>query len=236
MPTHTTSHAPKCRVAVVIDFQNMVATGHQNFRPEQPRGATHTSLLDPVALAETIIATRTAARAERFGGKYHPCPEMEITDIVVARSLPSPRYSYKAWAYNMAHTEKWTTDPRVRVLTTPMKYREQINDRGVPYMRGKESGVDTLAALETLVLAAREDIDLVVLATHDHDIDPGVIYARRVGGADVETAGWVPLSYPTRSVDLVDDAGRSVWRTFLDRPEFEASRDHTDYTAIVESA
>ena len=233
MPLHPVQEpaTEPLRVAVVIDYQNMLTTAHYNFNSNLPRTASYESLLDPAALADVVVAARERTRAERFGEAYRPGPPMEVVDIVVARGMPDPLHAPELHGYAVAHAEAWTRDPRVRMETTPMTYRPCTGTNGDTYMRGSESGVDTTAALETLLLAAREDIDVVIVATHDHDIDPGIRYARRLDMADVETAGWTYICNATRSTDLRDDRGRCVWRTFLDAGDFENSRDRTDYKA-----
>lgn len=216
-------------VAVVLDYQNMLTTAHTNFKPDAPRSATYLSLLDPSKLADTIAVARDRSRAELFGDDYEPGPPLRVSEIVVARGMPDAQYAPELHRYSTAHAAKWSEDPRVRMITPPMTYRVWTRSDGEKYMRGMESGVDTTVALEALCLSRRSDLDVVIVATHDHDVDPGVLYARRLGTAYVETAGWEYANTATRTADLCDDAGRSVWRTFLTEADFHACRDRTDY-------
>ena len=54
----------------------------------------------------------------------------------------------------------------------------------------REKGIDVLCALATMSAAARRDIDLVVIASHDSDLDPAAAAVQQGGWAAVECFRW----------------------------------------------
>ena len=92
------------------------------------------------------------------------------------------------------------------------------------YLERHESLVDTLLfALELL-----NDIDLVILASHDSDLEPAIDEGRDLGTAKIESFRWDSpdaFAYQLRSGDRT----RPIWCTRLDEVAFRASRDLTPY-------
>ncbi|NMH98748.1 NYN domain-containing protein [Pseudonocardia sp. K10HN5] len=63
----------------------------------------------------------------------------------------------------------------------------------------REKGVDVRCALTFVREARQPDIDLVILASHDSDLDPALDEAAALGMAKVETFCWVdPQRKPGR--------------------------------------
>ncbi|WP_404352109.1 hypothetical protein [Phycicoccus jejuensis] len=92
----------------------------------------------------------------------------------------------------------------------------------------REKGVDVLCALATVREAARADIDLVVLASSDSDLEPAIDEARVLGTAKVETFRWdSPDSFVYQL--RAGDRSRPVWCTRLDEKAFQACWDRTPY-------
>ncbi len=92
----------------------------------------------------------------------------------------------------------------------------------------REKGVDVLCALAVVREATRSDIDLVIIASHDSDLEPSIDAARAHGTAKIETFRWnspEAFVYQLRS----GDRSRPVWCTRMDESAFLASRDLTRY-------
>lgn len=107
-------------------------------------------------------------------------------------------------------------------------YGQPIRDvHGKAIVLGKrEKGVDVLCALAMVREAARADIDLVVIASHDSDLEPAVDEAVELGSAKIETFRW---DSPDSYVYQLRPARWRAWCTKLDEHAFTASRDLTPY-------
>jgi hypothetical protein len=130
-------------------------------------------------------------------------------------------------------------DRRVIVTYRPLKYSYQrdltgrivIGPDGKRIVVGKEEkGVDVLCALALVREAADPNVDLVVLASSDSDLEPALDEALRLGSAKVETVSWHDPSQPSRCPQLrPTDRTRKLWNTRMGEDEFRRSRDLTDY-------
>ncbi len=132
---------------------------------------------------------------------------------------PSNKHDPKPYARSLAHKSEWTRDRRVRVNYRPLRYYwdYQLNDH-----RKQEKGVDVLVALRVVKAAEVGDFDLVILASHDTDLEPALEDAHERGSIAVETAAW------KGGKRLAPKLG--IGRNILDGGAFVRSRDRKDYT------
>ncbi len=81
------------------------------------------------------------------------------------------------------------------VVHRPLKYRYERDAAGRPRIGidGKriveskcEKGIDVLCALALVREAQRPDVDLVILASHDSDLEPALDEALVLGSAKIE--------------------------------------------------
>lgn len=199
---------------VLIDYQNIHLTAHDLWAPAgTPK---HETLVHPLYYANQVVSARNQICMPKPG--QEGARELAQLDaVVVYRGLPSNKHAASAYRRSQAQRSEWTKDRRVSVIYRPLKY---YWDNGVAYPQ--EKGVDVMVALH-LVRAAREgDFDLVILASHDTDLEPAIDEAVASRPGCVETTGWKTAkrlkSNPT------------VWHTYLDATAFIRSRDRKDYT------
>lgn len=176
------------RTVVVVDYQNVHLTGHGLF-PGSRILAKHDVLIDPLLFVGQLIQTRN--RAQEPGYDY-----AVLSRVMVYRGLPSAEHDSKSYARNLAQKAHWERDRRVLVTHRPLKYvyqrdsagRLMIGPDGKRVVVGKEEkGIDVLCALALVREAADPDVDLVVLASSDSDLEPALDGALRLGSAKVET-------------------------------------------------
>lgn len=153
------------------------------------------------------------------------------------RGLPSSEYDPDDNARSLEQKHHWERDHRVHVSLRPLRYRLERDATGRPVrdvhgnvkiIEKREKGVDVLCALAVVREAARQDIGLVILASHDSDLEPAIDAAGALGSAKIETFRWGSpddFVYQLRA----SDRARPVWCTILDERAFRASWDLTPY-------
>lgn len=216
------------RAAVIIDYQNVHLVGLNLF---QKCREPYEFLVHPLHYANQLLAQRNAN--QRPGQ-----PLAVLSKVLVYRGLPSADVDPKAYARNLAQKVEWEKDARVSVTLRPLKYiyeRDAMGGRatdvrGRPIVKGKrEKGVDVLCALALLREARSSDIDLVMLASQDTDLEPALDEALRLGLAKVETASWHDPN-ERRATREIRPSIQRIWNTRLGGRAFEACCDQKDYT------
>lgn len=199
---------------VLIDYQNIHLTAHDLWAPKgTPK---HESLIHPLHYANQVIGTRNHMLMPRLA--QGEAELAQLAAVAVYRGLPSNKHASTAYRRSQAQRSEWTRDSRVEVTYRPLRY---YWEGGTPYPQ--EKGVDVLVALH-LVRAAREGgFGLVILATHDTDLEPAIDEACLASPAcRIETTGWHTAKRLRPAT--------TVWHTFLDSGAFVRSRDRKDYT------
>ncbi len=120
----------------------------------------------------------------------------------------------------------------------PLKYRYErdaagqmllgVDGKRVVESKG-EKGIDVLCALAVVRQAQRPDVDLVILASHDSDLEPALDEALALGSAKIETFSWCDPVQRHRIRQLRPGSGRTIWNTRLGETEFRNCWDLTKY-------
>jgi hypothetical protein len=221
---------PLLRAVIVMDYQNVHLTGHGLFSVSRHL-PPHEALVHPLHFANQLIRARNLAQR----------PDMDhalLVKVLVYRGLPLPEHDPKPYARNQAQKANWERDRRVSVHMRPMKYRYQRDAAGRPasgpdgqrIVTGKdEKGVDVLCALALVREARLPDVDLVVLASHDSDLEPALDEAIALQSAKVETFSWLDAANPGATRQLRAGGGRRIWNTRLGETEFRNCWDTSKY-------
>lgn len=227
-PPRTPAAPIALRTSVVVDYQNIHLTGRDLFPCSRHR-PTHECLIDPLNFANQLLRARNARQLPGY-------PAAALGDVWVFRGQPSAEHDPNDYARSQAQKSQWERDRRVHVHLRPLKYTVERDARGEPVrdVHGhkivkdkKEKGVDVLCALSLVREAMRPDIDLVIIASHDSDLEPALDEALRLGVAKVETMRWSP---PDRHVyELRPSTTTQVWNTRLDEQAFQSCWDRTRY-------
>ncbi len=125
----------------------------------------------------------------------------------------------------------------MKVTLRPLKYkyewtgdgRKATDSQGVPIVSGKdEKGVDVLCALALVREAQDPDIELVILASQDTDLEPALDEALMLRKAKIETASWhSPTEYWSR--EIRPTRPHRIWNTRMDGSAFLAAQDSRNY-------
>ena len=208
------------RAAVIIDYQNIQTTGSQRFYPkDSPRKRS----LNPTKFAEALVSFRNSRVAD-------PALLASIEAIEVYRGLPSSARDPKDNARNLEEQRRWSHDRRVKVVHRPLKYvfhnRQDNLGMGTRYFSKVEKGIDVLCALAVVRNVKAEQIDLVILASHDSDLEPAIEEAVRISaGTVVETVSWLNPEYKNSRSRLNPKTLKPIWNTSLGREQYDASVD-----------
>lgn len=217
------------RAAIVIDYQNVHLTAHGLFAETKYR-PRHECLIDPLHFSNQAIQARN--RNQKPGMDH-----ATLQRVLVYRGQPSPEHDSAAYARNQAQKAQWERDPRVAVHLRPLKYdylrdvdgRVITDGNGEKQVVGKrEKGVDVLCALAVMREARRTDVDVVILASQDSDLEPALDEAIALHVAKIETCCWFDRTQPRRSGEIRPSSQR-IWNTRLDATAFRNSWDMTNY-------
>jgi len=186
-----------------------------------------------------------------FGqGNMHPlllaralAGDHELVEVRYATGIPDPDIDQDRWEPErrrhdlMAATDvvvlekvleyRWEWQIRDRDLGDPRDHKNEVTQARVKSRnKGGEKGVDVWLALDALTMCARADIDMVIMATADSDLDMVPHHLRMIPGNDA-----------TRIVQArVLGDGKEVWDNpaydevvAIDRAIHELARDDFDY-------
>lgn len=223
------------RTSIVIDYQNLHMVGWEACRDKV--GALHECLIHPLAFANELLRVRNANQRPGF-------PEAVLSDVWVYRGLPQQEYDPKDNSRNLAHQAEWEKDRRVHVTLRPLRYVPKYEQYSTTTGQGRgartiathadgrwrceikrEKGVDVLCALAVLREAQRATIDLVILASHDTDLEPALEEAQRLGQAKIETMRWNSDHMFVKQLK----SNRPTWNTALNKASFEKCIDQKVY-------
>ncbi|WP_243077322.1 hypothetical protein [Microbacterium sp. SS28] len=220
---------PDLRAAVIIDYQNVHLTGAGLFEQYQP---PHEHLVHPLHFANQLITRRNANQREGMARAV-------LSKVLVYRGLPSADVDPKAYARNLAQKSHWEKDARVSVTLRPLKYRYQRTHDGRKATDGsgnfivigkpQEKGVDVLCALAMVREARSTDIDLVILASQDTDLEPALDEACALHTAKIETVSWFDHGQFRQSREIRPASPTRIWNTRLNAQAFSACRDAENY-------
>jgi len=205
------------RVGVFIDGQNITigaqyAFGHGNMHPLLLARA----LAGDHELVEIRYATGIPdpeVQPDRYTRQRRRHELMLATDVVV---LEKPlRY-------------RWEWSIRDRSLGNPYHHQNEVRQARVKSRnRGQEKGIDVWLALDALTMCSRADLDWVILASADSDLDLVPDYVRMVPGQQhtrVVQARIISDRQTLRPNPAFDDG------IAIDTKVFEFARDDFDYS------
>ena len=86
-----------------------------------------------------------------------------------------------------------------------------------------------LCALALVREARQSDVNLVILASHDSDLEPALDEAVALHSAKIETFCWFDTTQPGRTRQLRLSTDRTIWNTRLGETEFQNCWDLTNY-------
>ena len=202
---------------VIMDYQNIHLTARDTFAPHGL--PAHECLIHPLRFAQQVLVTRERRLAVKAmtNPAAGPAERLELLRVEAYRGQPSNHEQPNLYRYSLAQKAEWTRDPRVVVEYRTLRY---FWEEGVRV--AQEKGIDVRVALAVVRAVTMREADVVILASHDTDLEPALDAAVEWGGSRVETTGW------TGSRVLRPRVG--VRHTSLGPQEFLMTRDRRDYT------
>jgi uncharacterized LabA/DUF88 family protein len=197
------------RVCVVIDYQNIHLTARDLFAP--PGLPVHECLIHPLKFAEQVMAVRATRQRDTLQ------QQAVLAGVRVFRGAPSNAKEPFTYGISQRQRSEWTRDRRVAVTYRTIRYPPPSSGK-LP----REKGIDVLVALEVVRAAAAPEVDLVILASHDTDLEPALEVAVGDGHAKIETAGW-------EGARVLRPSGSRLWHTALTAADMVKTRDRNNY-------
>jgi uncharacterized LabA/DUF88 family protein len=194
------------RVAVFIDWMNVYKAAREAFGLTTESGSR--GQVDPYRLGRVLAA------ANRRRGSA------ELARVEVHRGRPLPNQSPIGHAAATLQARAWeAVDPRiVKAQLRPLRLNPETG-------RLEEKGVDVALAACAFEWAVIEQVDRVVVFSHDTDLSSIVeVIARTRGAETVETASWFSQAYRKRIPPI-----EGVTNHFLKERLFRAIEDRTHY-------
>lgn len=212
------------RVGVFIDGQNVTIGARYAFG--QSNGANGTGNMHPLLLGRALAG------------------DCDLVEIRYVTGIPSPDVDRDRWeAERRRHDLMAATD--VVVLEKPLRYRWQWdirNERDLGDPRdhkgdtvsakvksrnvGQEKGIDVWLALDALTMCTRADIDKVIIATADSDLDMVPQYLTMMPGHGDTIVAQAKVLSNRRDLHQNSAYDETI---AIDEDIFEQARDDFDY-------
>ncbi len=168
------------RVAVFIDWMNVYKAARTAFGLEQESGVR--GQIDPLQAARVMAAANKRGKTA------------ELVRVEVHRGQPLPNQDSVGHRAVTLQAQAWKTlDP---AIVEPQLRPLRLNPDS---QRLEEKGVDVALAACAVEWATIEEVDHVIIFSHDTDLSSVVeVIARLKGPKAVETASWVSEDYRRR--------------------------------------
>jgi uncharacterized LabA/DUF88 family protein len=200
-------------LCVLIDYQNIHLTARDVFAP--PGTRAEDTVVHPLAFAEKLVEIRAASQ------QVSTQRQTRLEAVRVYRGAPSNHHEPTLYSVAQRQRAFWTRDPRVIMTYRTLRYPDNWGS-ATCRERPREKGIDVLLALDLVDLAAAGTYDIVVMATHDTDLEPAIERALSKRRAKIETAGW-------QGARRLKPQGQNVWHTYLAGCDYVAVRDRRNY-------
>jgi uncharacterized LabA/DUF88 family protein len=205
--------ADELTLCVLIDYQNIHLTARDIFAP--PGTLAEATVVHPLAFAEKLVEVRAASQRVSTQG------QVRLEAVRVYRGAPSNHHEPTLYSVAQRQRAFWTRDPRVKMIYRTLRYPNNWGS-STCHERPREKGIDVLLALDLVDLAMEGTYDIVVLATHDTDLEPAIERALHKPRSKIETAGW-------DGARRLKPQGQTVWHTHLSGSDYIAVRDRRTY-------
>jgi uncharacterized LabA/DUF88 family protein len=171
------------RTAVVIDYQNLLTRGHSLFLPDL-NVRDRKRYINPGDFAEALIKFRNHAKNQQNA--------LELVEVQVFRGLPDANADPDGNRLNQSQKSQWERNQKFNIQVThrnlsyawnqfngdsQKRIQNSSKDARFPgktYHRREEKGIDVMCAISLLKQLRREDIDAVILASIDADLEPAL--------------------------------------------------------------
>ena len=198
------------KLALFIDSQNTYRGARETFFSESDRSLV--GQFDPAKLG-ALIGSRGGPDAT----------ECSLSEVRTYTGRPDPRKDPKTYAAHMKQCEQWLADG-VKIVHLELRY-----PRGWPNQRAQEKGIDTALAIDFVTMAVDGLYDVGVILSTDTDLIPALefVHSRFYGQRHVAVAAWRSRQSRRR----LSIPGTNIWCHWLNRDDYDAVADPTDYNS-----
>jgi uncharacterized LabA/DUF88 family protein len=194
-----------CKVFVFIDAQNCYRRARQTFF------ASPTSFLDghtdPMKLAR-LLCTKLPP-GQKAGDRV-------LAQVRIHTGRPDATRDPKSYAPELKRNRAWEAAGAI-VMARTLRYPYNW-----PAQAAEEKGVDVALAVDIVTKAVDGLYDIGILMSNDTDLLPAVEYVQNMPNVRIETAAWFDAVPQGLIVS-------GIWAHRLDRADFRAVQDYTDY-------
>jgi len=202
---------PPDRVAVFIDAQNLY---------KRARGAFGARATDGTIQEPSIFGQiKPMELGQLICDRPPPGYTRELKQVRVYTGRPDSTKQPKGYGANLAQCSAWEK-AGVFVTWRTLRYHDW------PTSKPEEKGIDVALAIDVVRLAIEGEYDIGVVCSSDTDLRPALEYVHNKFPSlpKVEVMCWTGgkrLSVP----------GINLWCHMVNRADFDAISDNTDYTA-----
>ncbi|MCT1414123.1 NYN domain-containing protein, partial [Corynebacterium sanguinis] len=159
------------QVDVFLDYENVRRTGREVFL--YSNSAPHEGMVDPLALAQTVVSKR---KRDSILRKVH-----------VFRGRPNPLRQPKPHSAFEHFAARWSQNESVVTHFRDLKYVD--HDPG--FFTAMEKGVDVALAVQLINSALSPNSpDAIILMSNDTDLEPAVEFVLEQTSTHIEIAAW----------------------------------------------
>lgn len=198
------------RVIVFLDYQNVYQCAREVFHHHlDPHWCGQ---VNPVKLGLHLAADSPFDR--------------ELTQVRIYRGQPVGDRDPRGFAASHRQHAAWQRDPRVHLVTRPLRYPRGWPTVKRPGERPQEKGIDVALTLDYAVMAVRDEYDVGILFSVDTDLKPALEFVASSGLARAEVAAWSAQGQHTRRLSI---SGRRLYCHWVDQDVYKRIQDPINY-------
>jgi hypothetical protein len=158
--------------------------------------------------------------------------ERVLQEVRIYRGLPSSSRDGKGYGAARRQISAWERDPRVTVVSRPIRYPEGWPNSQAEGESPQEKGIDVALALDFAIMGHENKYDVGLMFSADTDLKPALEYIadkRRAWGHPIpEVAAWSSAQNHSRRLALTG-TDRKLYCHWVDEATYERLRDNTNY-------
>jgi len=146
-----------------------------------------------------------------------------LEEVRVYTGQPASTKQSKSYAAHRRQAAAWQKSGAT-VVARPLRYPSDW-----PKSRPEQKGVDVQIAIDMVLMAIQDQLDIAILASTDTDLKPALeaFYTLPFESPkSVEVAAWKKGGFAKR----LGVSGNHLWCHYLDEQAYQPLRDHRDYT------
>lgn len=198
------------RVVVFIDDANVYNDARRCFHDQAAPSTA--GRVWPMRFARELVHREPLGTAD----------DRDLKEVRVYTGMPNSTKQSQNYAAARRHIAAWR-NAGATVIARPLRYPNDWPN-GSP----EQKGVDVQIAIDMVLMAIQDELDVAILASTDTDLKPALeaFFILSFGRAKrVEVAAWRKGGFAKR----LSVSGEHVWCHYLDEATYQSLRDYRDY-------